>query len=72
MTASNSTSTTAHRPAYPAYPVPRLEECDDRFSPELIADVGWVIRRHGFPVVDDLRDQSALGMHLYRFFYGER
>ncbi|MFJ5593215.1 hypothetical protein ACIQCG_26125 [Streptomyces noursei] len=72
MTTPNSTPAPTHRPAFPAYPVHRPEECDDRFSPDLIADVGWVIQQHGFPAVDDLRDCAALGMHLYRFLYGER
>ncbi|MGW7004982.1 hypothetical protein ACWGCW_19790 [Streptomyces sp. NPDC054933] len=57
------------RPMYPAYPVPRPEECDGRFSPDLIVDVALVLQQHGYPPVADLRDQAALGMHLTRFLY---
>ncbi|MCQ4046273.1 hypothetical protein ACFOSC_26835 [Streptantibioticus rubrisoli] len=59
-------------PLYPAYPVPWPEECDDLFSPGLIVDVALVLQQHGYPPVADLRDQAALGMHLYRFLYQGR
>jgi hypothetical protein len=72
VTASTPTAAPVDRPMFPSFPVSRPEECDDRISADLMADVAAVLERHGYPPVADLRDQAALGLHLYRFLYQGR